>query len=296
MRHTFGANRAGIRRAVAGSVAVHILIAIIITGVSVFRAKRPLAGGSGVKLDTCVDKQFVQVFTEEPRTPVTTAEPVAEPIREPIKSQATAVADPLLPKAPEPTELASDSARSPHIQAMPQILPASMRDRIRSPRHAPNDSNIRPVKGVATTPLHGAMTEGHSVVYVLDCSGSMGAFGKLEAARSALIATLRRQSGGVRFQVIIYNSVTRMVLPGGCVAATPANIAAIEAGLANLTPSGKSNHSEAVRAAHALRPDVIVVLTDADELLSNRFKVPTGPPVCVAQVTADGVGQPRQIR
>jgi hypothetical protein len=129
----------------------------------------------------------------------------------------------------------------------------------------------------------------------------MGAFGKLDAARAALVATLRRQPGEVRFQVIAYNSTARAVLPGGCVAAGGANVSAAESGLGGLTAAGRSNHAQGVRAAAELRPDVIVLLTDADDLTAAQFRpalAAAGKPVavCVARVTADGVAAPRELK
>jgi Mg-chelatase subunit ChlD len=145
------------------------------------------------------------------------------------------------------------------------------------------------------------MKAGQRIVYILDCSGSMGEFGKLAAARAALTATLRRQSAEVRFQVIAYNSTARSLFPGECVVATGANIARAEERLADLNAAGRSNHAEAVRLAANLRPDVIVLLTDADDLSAAQFKpafaaAGKSVPVCVAKVTAEGVGTPRELR
>jgi Mg-chelatase subunit ChlD len=145
------------------------------------------------------------------------------------------------------------------------------------------------------------MKPGQCIVYVLDCSGSMGEFGKLTLARAALVRTLRQQPGEVRFQVLAYNSTARQLLAGGCLAATPANIASTETALASLKSTGRSNHVEAVRVAVALRPDVIVLLTDAEDLTAVSFKaVLAGAgkpvPVCVARVSAEGIGAPRELK
>ncbi len=149
-------------------------------------------------------------------------------------------------------------------------------------------------------PIHGAMKANQTVVYILDCSGSMGEFGKLGAARAALLATLRRQPGEVRFQVIAYNSTARALLLGGLLPASALNLATTEAKLADLTATGRSNHVDAVRLAAALRPDVIVLLTDADDLSAAQFKSAfaggKAVPVCVAKVTGDGVGVPKELR
>jgi hypothetical protein len=139
-----------------------------------------------------------------------------------------------------------------------------------------------------------------SVVYILDCSGSMGEFGKLALARASLAATLRRQPDSLRFQVISYNSTARHLFPGGC-ATIAANLALAEAGLARLEAAGRSNHFEALRVAAGLRPDIIVWLTDADDLQPDRLKpilagVGKAVSVYVAEVTARGVNGPRELR
>ena len=129
----------------------------------------------------------------------------------------------------------------------------------------------------------------------------MGEFGKFTTARAALIATLRLQSEQVRFQVIVYNSSARLMIPGGCVPATGANVSAVEDALAALAASGRSNHAEAVRRAASVRPDIIILLTDAEDLSSTSFKpalAAIGKPVVllVARVTSAGLGTPQPLR
>jgi len=167
------------------------------------------------------------------------------------------------------------------------------------------DPNVKPVAAAMASPtappLHGAMKAGQSVVYVLDCSGSMGEFGKLDVARAALVSTLHRQGGEVRFQVIAYNTTAKALLRGVCVPATVANVTATETALATLKATGRSNHAEAIRSAVALNPDVIVLLTDADDLTLDKLKPRLAPgeksvPLCLVLVTADGASVPRELR
>ncbi|MCE9564780.1 MAG: VWA domain-containing protein [Planctomycetes bacterium] len=177
------------------------------------------------------------------------------------------------------------------------------------PREAvpvPPEQPVKPASAVKsaapqTPAMHGALKAGQTIVYVLDCSGSMGEFGKLTLARAALVSTLRRQSAEVRFQVLAYNGAAHAVLPGICVVANAVNIAAAETGLTKLKATGRSNHVEAVRAAVALRPDVIVLLTDAEDLSVATFRSALAAygkplPVCVVRVTAEGVTPPRELK
>jgi hypothetical protein len=157
-----------------------------------------------------------------------------------------------------------------------------------------------PVAGAP--PVHGALKPGQTAVYVLDCSGSMGAAGKFDAARAALAATLAEQPEAVKFQVIVYDAAARPLLAsdGHPLNATGANVRAATDKLAALEPRGRSNHLVAVRAAVAFRPDVIVLLTDAADLTLAALKPVLGggakPPVCLALVTAEGTRAPRELK
>jgi Mg-chelatase subunit ChlD len=138
-----------------------------------------------------------------------------------------------------------------------------------------------------------------SVVYLLDCSGSMGEFGKLDLARAALLATLEQQPADVRFQVIFYNSAVWRLLPGGLISVGA--IRAAELKLATIEASGRSNHLEALRAAVALQTDAIVWLTDAGDLSAQKCKLVASEGakpirIYVAEVSARGVAAPRELR
>ena len=74
-----------------------------------------------------------------------------------------------------------------------------------------------------------------------------------------------------------------------------------EAKLAAIEPRGKSSHLVALRLALDLRPDVVVWLTDADELTAAVLKPvlkssARSVPVCVGLVTPEGVQQPRELK
>jgi hypothetical protein len=83
--------------------------------------------------------------------------------------------------------------------------------------------------------------------------------------------------------------------------ASAANVRTAVEKLAALEARGRSNHFDAVRAALAFRPDVILLLTDADDLSAVALKpllegTPKPVPVCVGQVTADRVQRPRELK
>lgn len=298
-----------LRRAVAGSVAVHLLLVSVgsVAYHAANAAKQTQAKQPGV--DTRADEPVMRLLPKAISIAVPSPEPIKPAESEPPEPESQPT--PTAPVASQTQPQAENTTGSrPTVKGIvPNALPSEMMAMIRRPRPAPTritDPNVKPASAVVTSPplapaMHGAMKAGQTVVYVLDCSGSMGEFGKLTLARAALVNTLRRQPTDLRFQVLAYNGAARSVLPGLCVAASAANITAAEAGLANLRATGRSNHVEAVRAAAALRPDVIVLLTDAEDLTLAAFKsalagVGKSVPVCVARVTADGVSAPRELK
>jgi hypothetical protein len=128
----------------------------------------------------------------------------------------------------------------------------------------------------------------------------MGEWGKFTKARAALIATLRAQPQTVRFQVVLYAGTADFPLPapvGGCVAATAGDIDRMEAALGSRSPAGRSDHVAGLRLALALRPDFVLILTDATDLPAAKFRgvvAQHGRPVkvCVARVGAERVEDP----
>jgi hypothetical protein len=108
-----------------------------------------------------------------------------------------------------------------------------------------------------------------SVVFLLDCSISMGPSGALEAARAELLACLRRLGPATSFQVIPYNLLATplpLSQPAGLVRASPTLVERAAQLLAELCPSGGTDHCRALRAGLLLRPEVLYLVTDADDL------------------------------
>lgn len=118
--------------------------------------------------------------------------------------------------------------------------------------------------------LHGKITQaGASIVYVLDQSGSMGRERKLLRAIALIKASLRKLGPDVRFQIVVYDSratVLRLNRSTDLAFATESNLAEAEALMDGLVGEGSSRHVEGLLAGLALRPDVLILLTDADEL------------------------------
>ncbi len=119
-------------------------------------------------------------------------------------------------------------------------------------------------------PLHGKLSrEGYTVVYVLDHSGSMGRAGKLNKARELLKASIRQLAPCVRFQIVAYDSdAEAFKLDSGIepVLATSDNIARAENQLDQLIAEGSSRHVEGLRIGLRFRPNLLILLSDADDL------------------------------
>ncbi len=123
------------------------------------------------------------------------------------------------------------------------------------------------------TEFFGARENAGSFAYVIDCSGSMATRGSLDVAKRELINSVDRLPPDARFGVIFYNlHATVLTDPQGrrsLMAATAGNKGRVSQQLARIVPDGGTDHMTALRAALALRPEVIFFLTDADLMTSS---------------------------
>jgi hypothetical protein len=107
---------------------------------------------------------------------------------------------------------------------------------------------------------------------------SMGLSDMLDLARADLIASLRRLPPGTLFQVIPYNHTTEPLRLGGTTGLVPADPPVIEEAvtrLAALTATGPTKHLQALKRGLALRPEVIFLATDADDLTDADVRAVT---------------------
>jgi von Willebrand factor type A domain len=269
--------RTCLRKAMMASALLHIVLAVAVVMVL---WSRPASLPSSPRTDTGVDV-VMRMFDAGPsldaRAPDLSS-PAPAPSTEPPPSAPPSIASP-------------EAARVPHAGITPHILSPetlSVISRSVAMRHVAGSS-----PSVST--LHAAMRPGQTVVYLLDCSGSMGEHGKLSLARSALLATLRAQPEGVRFQVIVYDGSARALFPGtACVPATPANIETASAKLLEREAMGRSNHIEALRVAARYRPDTVLLLTDSagldrDQLRAGLAQLEKRTYICLSRITASRI-------
>lgn len=113
------------------------------------------------------------------------------------------------------------------------------------------------------------------VVFVVDRSLSMGRGGALSRARRELLTCLRALDPDAVFQVVLYN-LAADPLPGGMMAPTEASLRCVEEVLAHTHPRGATDHVRALTSALTLRPDVVFLVTDADDLTTEQVRHITG--------------------
>ena len=125
-----------------------------------------------------------------------------------------------------------------------------------------NGTSFFPVSATART-----------VVYVLDRSMSMGVHDGLRQARAELLASLSRLTPPTQFQIIAYNMIAEPLAVhnyGGMLSPDGDTLAEVTRLLAALRPIGRTNHLQALLRGLELRPDVLFLATDGDELTPDE--------------------------
>jgi hypothetical protein len=126
-------------------------------------------------------------------------------------------------------------------------------------------------KGIGPgTEFFGAQDRASSFTYVIDCSGSMSNRNALRIAKKELMSSLDRLPPDARFSVVFYN-IRAGVFPdaqghSALMPATIENKERLRTRLATVHPDGGTDHVVALKAAIALKPEVIFFLTDAERM------------------------------
>jgi hypothetical protein len=134
----------------------------------------------------------------------------------------------------------------------------------------PGPAALSPLAGRGGRPLLAVPAAARSVVYLLDRSTSMGLHGALAVGRREVLASLKSLRPGTFFQVIPYNrQAAPLVLGGraGLVPLDPDRYKQAEQTLLSLAPSGSTDHVRALQCGLRLLPDVLFLVTDADDMM-----------------------------
>ena len=123
--------------------------------------------------------------------------------------------------------------------------------------------------GSGTATFFGQQAAGNRIVYLLDASGSMSNHNAIGVAKAELKTSLQRLESTQQFQIIFYNSQPFAMRVRGSNDAlfwgTDPNRLLAHQFIDSISPDSGTNHIEALRLAMRLGPDVIFLLTDADE-------------------------------
>ena len=97
----------------------------------------------------------------------------------------------------------------------------------------------------------------------------MGLGGALATARLEVAASLSRLTSNVLFQVIPYNRLAEpfaIESQRGLVPADPATVEQVVSLLDDVKPEGITDHANALRRGLLLRPDILFLITDGNDL------------------------------
>jgi hypothetical protein len=250
------------------SVALHAAAAGLIA-LAARTATKPATGSTGFADNLAPGREIsLVVLDDEPvRAGPKSIKPILVDTAPPL-----AAADPLPPLLPVPsTPQAAPFAPVPKAMPGPGVRPPVYNPPTPAVPAGPSGSpggngepGRLPVSAVAK-----------SVVFVLDRSASMGVDDRLAVARREILASLGRMPPGTRFQVVVYNRGSEILSLTGkreMVALSPATLAELAAALEDLTPEGGNDHLPALQQAMWMQPEVVCLLTDADDLTMDMVR------------------------
>ncbi len=112
------------------------------------------------------------------------------------------------------------------------------------------------------------------IVFALDRSLSMGLDGCFTRARAELVCCLDSLSGGTAFQVVLYNRAADTIPEGGAqlLKVDSEVLRDVKQALAGIRPEGGTDHEKAFELALGFDPEVIFLVTDADDLTPAQLR------------------------
>jgi hypothetical protein len=124
--------------------------------------------------------------------------------------------------------------------------------------------------GIAGTAFMGVRDKATRVVFVIDSSASMLNWGAMSSAKAALISALQTLVDAQQFQVVFYNDTPKLLRlrsqqEPALAFATEVNKSLARQEIGAVSPDLGTNHIDALKLALRLGPEVIYLLTDADQ-------------------------------
>ena len=181
-------------------------------------------------------------------------------------------------RAPKPVEPDEDWVA---VVVGPATTPACMDPSLAPKLGPPTVGETGGVSGAGSRPAGSSVVvvpaETRRVVFLLDRSVSMGLADGLDRAKVELAAALTALPPETSFQVLVYNSSAWPLVSAssGLLPACRDNVERVLHQLEALAASGITRHVEAVRAALAFQPDLLILLTDADDLSAGDVRLMT---------------------
>lgn len=102
-----------------------------------------------------------------------------------------------------------------------------------------------------------------SIVYVVDCSGSM-AGSRFTKVAAALADAIAQMNANQQFAVLLFNNLALQIDDGGLLPATDANKSLVASQLSQVMPVGGTDPTDALFIAVQMKPETIVVLSDGE--------------------------------
>lgn len=248
----------GLLFALVLSLILHALFALILWTVPAARLRAtddaPLADVPVVVVP--VEEFTVSLAGESSPHPakINPPEPVAEPAGAPIKVR--------------PLPLNTDDPTSEEVERL----------RVDSSRAGGNPAGTAADSAASSgdgLTFFGMPVPARSVVFVIDRSTSMGLYGGLQAAKRELLANLERLPATTRYQALFYNRDVEAVHSperDGLLPNTDETRQQVIQLANRVRAAGGTDHVTPLRQALALRPEAILLITDADDLKPEHVR------------------------
>ncbi len=208
------------------------------------------------------ETRIVQLVEDEPASKKTSAGPSAND-----KAAAdTSEFEPVM------TEI-----KTPSAATMPGAAPVVTPPYLPGHGHSGTRSGDQRGTGAGSSMFVSAATA-RSVVYVLDRSGSMGQQDAYRRACEEVLAHVGQLPATTRFQVVPYNSTAQPLCVNASTGLLPSDantVQKVKALLAALPATGWTDHLCGLKRALSLSPDVLYLVTDADDLTPEDVKAIT---------------------